>query len=270
MPSYLITGASRGIGLAFLENLSSTPGNTVIGLVRNVADTEVKIAEWKRTNIHLIQGDLTNYESLKSAVDATSKITGGSLDYLIANAGLVPGISAREPFSVLGQDPDQLQTQLVELFQINVVGNIHLFNLFLPLILKSDIKKVITISSGMADIELARTYSIYENALYSISKAAVNMAMAKFSAEYAKEGVLFLSVCPGMVDTGHNSGATEKQGKKFMALSEKFMQYQPDFKGPITPEESVKDVLNVIEKASVANGDGGAYYSHLGKGEKWL
>jgi NAD(P)-dependent dehydrogenase (short-subunit alcohol dehydrogenase family) len=91
----------------------------------------------------------------------------------------------------------------VELFQVNVVGNIHLFNLFLPLILKGKAKKVITISSGMGDFEMARKYNIFEDGSYSISKAAVNMAVAKFSAEYAKEGVLFLSICPGLVETGN-------------------------------------------------------------------
>jgi NAD(P)-dependent dehydrogenase (short-subunit alcohol dehydrogenase family) len=99
MPSYLITGASRGIGLSFLENLSSNPDNTVIGLVRNVADSEAKVASWNRNNIHFVQGDLSNYESLKSAAEATAKITGGSLDVLIANAGLVAG--GFDPFSVL-------------------------------------------------------------------------------------------------------------------------------------------------------------------------
>jgi hypothetical protein len=47
-------------------------------------------------------------------------------------------------------------------------------------------------------------------------------------------------------------------------------EYQPEFKGPISPEESIKAVLDVMEKASVANGDGGGYYSHLGKGKKWI
>jgi NAD(P)-dependent dehydrogenase (short-subunit alcohol dehydrogenase family) len=99
MPSYLITGASRGIGLAFLDNISSNPDNIAIGLVRNVADTEAKVASWNRSNIHLVQGDLSNYESLKNAAAATAKITGGSLDYLIANAGLVEG--GFDAFSIL-------------------------------------------------------------------------------------------------------------------------------------------------------------------------
>jgi hypothetical protein len=53
-------------------------------------------------------------------------------------------------------------------------------------------------------------------------------------------------------------------------MSQKFLEYSPDFKGPITPEESVKAVLNVVESSSVANGDGGAFLSHLGKNEKWI
>jgi hypothetical protein len=49
----------------FLRNLSSNPSNTVIGIVRNVAETEAKIASWKSSNIHIIQGNLDDYESLE-------------------------------------------------------------------------------------------------------------------------------------------------------------------------------------------------------------
>lgn len=89
MPSYLITGASRGIGLGFLDTLSANPSNTVIGLVRNVPATQAKISSWNRSNIHLVPGDLADYESLKSAVDGVSAMTDGRLDYVIANAGVV-------------------------------------------------------------------------------------------------------------------------------------------------------------------------------------
>ncbi|KAL1799723.1 hypothetical protein ACET3X_000065 [Alternaria dauci] len=268
MPSYLITGASRGIGLAFLDIISSDSNNVVIGLVRNVKDTEAKTASWSRSNIHLVQGDLTNYESLKSAVDATSKITNGSLDYLIASAGLVSG--EFDGFSVLGRDPAKMEASLNQLFSVNVVGNIHLFNLFMPLVLKGNAKKVVTISSGMGDAELTRKYNITEDGPYSISKAAVNMAVAKFSAEYAKDGVLFLSISPGVVGTGLYDGLSEDDQQKLGIMSQKFLDYSPDFKGPITPEESVKAVLKVVDSCSVASGDGGAFVSHLGKGEKWI
>jgi NAD(P)-dependent dehydrogenase (short-subunit alcohol dehydrogenase family) len=35
-----------------------------------------------------------------------------------------------------------------------------------------------------------------------MSKAALNMAIAKFHAEYEKDGVLFMAICPGTVNTG--------------------------------------------------------------------
>ena len=104
-----------------------------------------------------------------------------------------------------GEDPSRLEEDLLDLFKVNVIGNIQLFNLFVPLVLKGRVKKVITISSGLADIELTSKFDLDNAAPYSISKAAMNAAVAKFSAQYAKEGVLFMSICPGAVNTGHNS-----------------------------------------------------------------
>ena len=49
----------------------------------------------------------------------------------------------------------------------------------------------------------------------------------------------------------------------------KFTVYAPGFKGPITPTESVKLVMSVIENANVENGDGGNVLSHLGT-RRWL
>jgi len=89
------------------------------------------------------------------------------------------------------------------MFQTNVVGNIRLFNLFLPLIKNGKTKKVVTISSGMTDKELAVQYKIWEGASYSITKSAMNMVTVKFQAEFKKDGIIFMGVCPGNVNTGH-------------------------------------------------------------------
>jgi len=89
-----------------------------------------------------------------------------------------------------------------DMFQANVIGEIHLFNLTIPLILKGKAKKVIAISSGFADIDLTANLELPNSAPYSISKAALNMTVAKFSAQYAKDGVLFMTISPGVVDTG--------------------------------------------------------------------
>ena len=92
----------------------------------------------------------------------------------------------------------------MECFRINVIGNIHLFNLYTPLIMKGRVKKVISLTSGFADNDLTTGYGIDVAGPYTISKAAMNTAVAKFSAEYAEKGVLFLSIAPGAVEVGQD------------------------------------------------------------------
>jgi NAD(P)-dependent dehydrogenase (short-subunit alcohol dehydrogenase family) len=85
----------------------------------------------------------------------------------------------------------------------NVLANIHLYNLFMPQIMKGKVKKVVVITSGVADMDWTNEYELEVPSLYAMSKAAMNMVTAKFNAQYKKDGVLFLSICPGMVDVGH-------------------------------------------------------------------
>ena len=103
--------------------------------------------------------------------------------------------------SLRGEDPEQLEEDMLESFKINTLGNVHLFNLALPLIRKGQAKKVIAISSGMADPDFITQFSIVDGAPYSVSKGALNIAIAKFDAQYRKEGILFMAVSPGLVAT---------------------------------------------------------------------
>lgn len=93
------------------------------------------------------------------------------------------------------------------MFRVNVVGNIHLFNTFLPLVKNGKAKKVVTISSGMSDGDVAVKYELHEGAPYSVSKAAMNMVNAKYQAEFKKDGIIFMAVCPGTVNTGQNDNS---------------------------------------------------------------
>ncbi|KFX96191.1 hypothetical protein V490_03476 [Pseudogymnoascus sp. VKM F-3557] len=270
MSSYVVSGASRGLGYEFIRQLSDNPANTVIGLVRNKEETEARVAaELQRSNIHIIHGDLTDYESLKKAAEDTAKITGGGLDYLIGNAGIVSQWGRFNSIDVLGEDVPNFEQELLSQFKTNVIGNIHLFNIFTTLVLKGHAKKVIAISSGLADIEAASKYNLDHAAPYCIGKSGLNAAVAKFSARYAKDGILFMSICPGAVDTGHNSTLTEEEQPKAMAIFGKFNAYEPSFTGESKPEDAIKDVLSVIERSSVEAGDGGSFVSHFGN-KRWL
>jgi NAD(P)-dependent dehydrogenase (short-subunit alcohol dehydrogenase family) len=121
-----------------------------------------------------------------------------------------PSLKNRTNQTDRGKDPEELTRQFHLVMDTNVLSNIHLYNLFMPQILKGKVKKVVHISSGLGDMDWVNKYDLSSSALYSTSKAATNMIIAKFSAQYKKDGVLFLSMCPGMVEVGHFDFASSK------------------------------------------------------------
>jgi NAD(P)-dependent dehydrogenase (short-subunit alcohol dehydrogenase family) len=151
------------------------------------------------------------------------------------------------------------------------------------------VKKVIAITTGFSDVDVVAKLGIMNSAPYAISKAALNMAVATFSAQYAKEGILFMGVAPGFVDVGHHTNgksffgiwkapkrrmltsyaATDEQKQAMGQLMVKFKSYAPDFTGPTTPEVSIGQMLSVIDGASVQAGNGGAFLSQFGN-KQWL
>lgn len=73
----------------------------------------------------------------------------------------------------------------------------------MPLVLIGKTKKVIAITSGHADLDFINNFDIENSALYAASKAALNIIVAKFSAQYKKDGVLVFSISPGVVEVAH-------------------------------------------------------------------
>ncbi|KIK41664.1 hypothetical protein CY34DRAFT_761307 [Suillus luteus UH-Slu-Lm8-n1] len=263
MPSYVITGAARGIGFEFVNQLSAVSENIVFALVRSKA-TANKLTELGRPNVHIFEADITDNNALKSAAAKVSQITGNSLDYLINNAALVK--SERDALTLSSYPSEELLTKdLMDSFNVNVISVIHTINIFLPLLQNGKAKKVVTITSGSGDLDVTMATEFVISAPYSISKAAVNMVNAKYAAQYKSEGFVFLALSPGLVDTGTRPPAEELE--HFMAMIEKFKKVYPNFKGPITPEESVQMQLKVINEITVNKT--GAFISHKGDKE-WL
>ena len=137
---------------------------------------------------------------MQAAADQVSETTGGKLDLLLNNAGFVSDLTAFKNLTEF--EPDVLEKDLMSSFHVNVVGVAHTTNAFLPLIRKGEWKKVITISTGMADNDLTNGYGVDMAGPYAASKAAVNTLVAKYNAAFGKsEGILFLAISPGAVDT---------------------------------------------------------------------
>ena len=262
MPSYIIIGASRGIGYAFLQHLSANPSNTIIATVRRPADTIAQLKADNISNVTVIAADLLSRQSVENAASESSKLLDGKVDYLILNGAYYDTANTSRFLDDYTSDPDVLDADMDLGWRTNVVGAMYVLNAFLPLVRAGPTKKVMVVSTGMADLELAKDFEVWEAAPYSINKAALNMLVVKYAARYGrKEGILFLAMSPGMVDVGK-----EMPGES--ELPSKFMKYAPTFKGPITPAKSVEGQLSVLEKASVER-DSGRFVSHLGTG-RWL
>ncbi|KAJ2979820.1 hypothetical protein NUW58_g7104 [Xylaria curta] len=272
MSVYVVTGVSRGIGWEFMKQLSENPADLFVGIVRNKPATvdRVKAELSDRSNIHIVEGDLASYASLKQAAAEVESIVGDrGIDYIVANGGLVSEFDAFGPIGALADKPEVLEAGAVELLKINVLGNIHLFNLLIHLVKKGKAKKVITISSGVGDVDLTNEIDNTGGALYAASKAQMNLIVAKFSTQYKPEGILFISISPGLVEVGRYKNITPEQMQGMGGFIQKLAAYAPHFKGPISPEESVKCVRATWEKASIENGSAGAFVSHNGD-KQWV
>lgn len=62
-------------------------------------------------------------------------------------------------------------------------------------------KKVITLSTGIAEPEFLEKTGIYFIGPYSISKVATNMVVTKYSIQFKEEGFVFVALSPGFVNT---------------------------------------------------------------------
>lgn len=202
MPSHVIIGASKGIGYAFLQNLSQDPSNTVIGLVRTVEPTQKKVEADGLKNVTILHADMEDYKSFKAAAEKVATITGGAVDHLWINAAY-QGLAFNSQFFTDwdGKEPE-MEKEIQTFWETNVNGAYRAMNAFLPLVKKSSIKKVVAISSGHADTDLVTKFGVWEDAPYAMSKVALNMLMAKYAARFGPEGILFLAISPGVVDVG--------------------------------------------------------------------
>ncbi|GAT30053.1 similar to short-chain dehydrogenase [Aspergillus luchuensis] len=94
MASYLITGASRGIGLATARTLASKPASEVsviFAAARTQTDDLKRLVAQSPGRVHHVSMDVENKDSIQTAVATVeSVLLGKGLDVLINNAGIMP------------------------------------------------------------------------------------------------------------------------------------------------------------------------------------
>lgn len=163
-------------------------------------------------------------------------------------------------------------------FHTNVIGTTQAVAYFAPLVAKSTLKKIAVISSGVGDIDFTLKSGLDTKSPYSISKAAVNMAVAKFHVEYRTRGVTVLAISPGLVDTEfatdplappRTEAEVAAKTADLTRLVGLFKAYAPNWEPVLlTPAQSAQAVLSVIAGATIEK-DGGKMVSHFGT-QQWL
>jgi len=266
MVSYLVTGASSGIGLAFVQTLHErNPQDHIFAIVYDL-DSCDELRKLAGPNVHIIPGDLDRPETLHSAAAEVAKITGGSLDVFINNAALTP--SERKEYTLTNyiNKDDLMVKDMNTYYRTNVVGAVAVTNAFLPLIEKGAQKKVINISSAAGDSEFIERFGYVTAVPYGISKAALNLINTKYAIEFRGKGYTFLAISPGLVDTRTVRTVEDKARRD--AMIRMFKAGDPDWSGvPLLPRESADLMLDVIDRATPE--ESGRFVSQYGD-RRWL
>jgi len=93
MATHLITGSSRGLGLALVELLSSFPTSevgTIFAAARTESDGPSKLIVKSEGRVVFVKLEVTSDDSIENAVaEVKLKLAGKGLDVLINNAGIM-------------------------------------------------------------------------------------------------------------------------------------------------------------------------------------
>ncbi|WP_235840490.1 SDR family oxidoreductase [Corynebacterium yudongzhengii] len=174
-PTAVITGASRGIGRAIAEDLSTT--HKVYAGARSLD----ALAWTEGTEITPFVIDMADDDSVASAVDELGL---GSLDVLVNNAG----IANERPLEELDRNAWR------ELFEVNVFGVADLTRRLLPALREA--RGIIVMMNSGSGLN-----SYANGALYCGSKFALKALGDAVREEERPHGVRLTSIHPGFVAT---------------------------------------------------------------------
>jgi NAD(P)-dependent dehydrogenase (short-subunit alcohol dehydrogenase family) len=212
MPTAIITGASRGLGLALARALANRQWTLVLD-ARGAADLELARLELaERTEVAAVAGDVADERHRRALVGATA----GPIDVLVNNASLLGP-------SPMPQLADYPLAELERVYAANVLAPLALAQLVLPRM--PDGGRILNISSDAA----VEPYEGWGG--YGSSKAALDQLTAILAAENPR--VRVYSVDPGDMRTDMHQRAFPGE----------------DISDRPPPEESVPGLLELVDGA---------------------
>lgn len=186
MPTVLITGAGRGIGLELARQYRAD-GWQVIGTVRNPASG----GDLKAAGVEVEALEAADPASIVALGD---RMKGRAIDVMIANAGMMGDPATIEP------------AEWIETLKLNSIGPTLLALALKDAVLASDQKKMVAITSRLGSIaqNSAGSYVAYRS-----SKAALNAAWRSLSIDWRGSGLALAMLHPGWVRTAMGGSNAE-------------------------------------------------------------
>lgn len=184
MPTVLITGANRGIGLEFARQYSAA-GWVVHAAARRPEAAEELARIDGKVSVHTL--DITKPDQIQAL---SGTLDGTPIDLLINNAGV--GMAAQSELGEIDYD-GWLQT-----LAINAVAPLRLTEAFIDNIAASDQKLIAFMSSRAGSITNNIAGGRYP---YRTSKAALNMVVRSLAIDLIPKGVITVALHPGWVRT---------------------------------------------------------------------
>jgi len=177
----LVTGANRGIGRAFVEQLADGGAKRIYAAARDTASLDSLLRDLPRTVVPL-QLDVTDNASIVAAAAIASDV-----NLLVNNAGVV---SAYGP--VTGQaNLDGARHEM----NVNYFGLLEMTRAFAPVLAKNAPSALVNVLS------IVSLVSFPNIGTYSASKAAGLAATRAIRSELQSKNVRVVAVMPGYVDT---------------------------------------------------------------------
>ena len=231
MPSVLITGANRGLGLEFAtQYLSADWQGYATCRQPESAEALQALARSRKERLEILAMDVSSAPTIAQAAAA---MRGRTIDVLLNSAGTIG-----KPGQRTGKVDYANWAQVLD---VNTMGPLRVTEAFLENVARSDRKLVVTITSGLGS--LADNTSGGAIA-YRSSKAAVNMVMRSVAIDVAERGVASVVVNPGWVRTDMG-GAN----------------------APLTPAESVSALRKLIE--TLGRQQSGKFFNYDGREYPW-
>ena len=179
----IVTGASRGIGLATARILAAA-GARVVMLARTKQDLLARASEIGADALP-IPCDVTDTAAIDAAATEARRRLGRAPDILVNNAGAftLAAVDAMEP------------AEFERTIAVNLVAPFHFIHAFLPGMRERGAGHIVTIGS------IADRLTFPENGAYAASKFGLRALHEVMRGELRGTGVRATLVSPGPVDT---------------------------------------------------------------------